>query len=160
VTLRIIARRRPVSVTLAWLLIIYIPPLLGAALYLLIGELNLGRARAARSNAMVEPYLSNLTTHFQDNEATLPGGERSVAVNPLMSTQVGIGALSYAPFEILATRASAFVGVMEDIRNARRSIVLETSIWHPGGLVGEVARELIAASLRGVEVRLFIDHAG
>ncbi|CEA05111.1 cardiolipin synthetase [Pseudomonas saudimassiliensis] len=160
VTLRIIARRRPVSVTLAWLLIIYILPLLGAALYLLIGELNLGRARAARSNAMVEPYLTNLTTQFQDSEAPLPGGQLSLAINQLMNTQVGIGALSYEHLEILDTPASIFERVMQDIRNARQSIMLETYIWHPGGLVDEVARELIAASLRGVEVRLLIDHAG
>lgn len=160
VTIRIIAQRRPVSVTLAWLLVIYILPLLGAALYLLIGELNLGRGRAARSTAMVEPYLTNLTTQFQDSSTPLPGGDLSLAINRLMTTQVGIGALSYQDLEILDTPEDIFQRVIQDIRNAQQCIVLETYIWHPGGLVDNVARELIAASLRGVEVKLLVDHAG
>lgn len=160
VTIRIIALRRPVSVTLAWLLVIYILPILGAALYLLIGELNLGRKRAARSNAMVEPYLTNLTTQFQDNSYPLPGGELSLAVNRLMTTQVGIGALNYEGLEVLSTPEHIFERLIEDIRDAKHSVVLETYIWHPGGLVDELARELIAASMRGINVKLLIDHAG
>src|SRR5690554_4271719 len=96
VTIRIIALRRPVSVTLAWLLIIYIVPIVGAVLYILFGELNLGRKRAARASQMVDPYLANLTSRFQDNDGVLPGGELSLAVNHLMTTQVGIGALNYS----------------------------------------------------------------
>ncbi|SDS15461.1 cardiolipin synthetase 2 [Halopseudomonas litoralis] len=160
VTIRIIALRRPVSVTLAWLLIIYILPILGAALYLLIGELNLGRKRAARSNAMIEPYLTNLTTQFRDNHQPLPGGELSLAVNRLMTTQVGIGVLNYERLQVLNTPERIFERLIEDIRNARQSVVLETYIWHPGGLVDELARELIAASMRGLNVKLLIDHAG
>ena len=43
VTLRVVAKRNPVSVTLSWLLVIYILPIFGAALYLMLGELNLGK---------------------------------------------------------------------------------------------------------------------
>ncbi|PRB76207.1 cardiolipin synthase [Pseudomonas sp. MYb185] len=160
VTIRIIALRRPVSVTLAWLLIIYILPIVGAALYLLIGELNLGRKRAARSGEMVEPYLTNLTTKFQDNSCPLPGGDLSLAINRLMTTQVGIGALNYGELEVLNAPQQIFERLIEDIRNARQSVVLETYIWHPGGLVDQLTAELIAARQRGVTVKLLIDHAG
>lgn len=160
VTIRIIALRRPVSVTLAWLLIIYIVPILGAILYLLLGELNLGRKRAARSSKMVAPYLSNLTTQFQGYAGDLPGGELSIAVNHLMTTQVGIGALNYGELVILNKPEQIFERLMEDIRLAQRSVVLETYIWYPGGYVDLLTEELINARQRGVTVKLLIDHAG
>lgn len=160
VTVRIIALRRPVSVTLAWLLVIYIVPILGAALYILFGELNLGRKRANRASEMVEPYLTNLTTQFQDNSGPLPGGELSLAVNRLMTTQVGIGALNYGDLAVLRTPQQIFERMLEDIRQAHQSIVLETYIWHPGGYVELLTEELINACRRGVTVKLLIDHAG
>lgn len=160
VTIRIIALRRPVSVTLAWLLIIYIIPIVGAALYLLVGELNLGRKRAARSGAMVEPYLANLTTHFNDGSQWLPGGNLSLAVNRLLSTQLGVGALNYDSMEVLSAPEQIFRRFITDIREAKHSILLETYIWYPGGLVDDLTRELIAASKRGVNIKLLIDHAG
>lgn len=160
VTLRIIALRRPVSVTLAWLLIIYIVPIVGAILYLLFGELNLGRKRAARANTMVEPYLTNLTTQFHDNKDALPGGEMTEAINSLMTTQVGIGALNYGAMHILRTPEDIFERLIRDVHQARRSIVLETYIWHPYGYVERLTSALINARNRGVTVRLLIDHAG
>lgn len=160
VTVRIIALRRPVSVTLAWLLIIYIVPIVGAILYILFGELNLGRKRANRSSRMLEPYLTNLTSQFQDHSGDLPGAELSIAVNRLMTTQVGIGALNYGELEVLKTPQQIFEQILKDIRRAHRNIVLETYIWHPGGYVDQLTEELISASIRGVTVKLLIDHAG
>lgn len=160
VTIRIIALRRPVSVSLAWLLIVYILPLVGAALYLLLGELNLGRKRAARSGAMVEPYLSNLTKNYSDSTQSLPGGNLSLAVNQLLTTQIGVGALNYESMEVLSAPQQIFQRIIEDLRLAKHSIMLETYIWHPGGLVDDLTTELIIASQRGVNIKLLIDHAG
>lgn len=160
VTLRIIARRRPVSVTLAWLLIIYIVPFIGAILYILFGELNLGRKHASRSGQMLEPYLNNLTTQFQGYAGELPGGELGLAINRLMDTRVGIGALNYGALEVLSTPQQIFERMLHDVRRAQRSISLETYIWHPGGYVDLLSDELINAAERGVTVKLLIDHAG
>ena len=160
VTIRIIARRRPVSVTLAWLLIIYIVPFIGAILYILFGELNLGRKRASRSGQMLEPYLNNLTTQFQGYAGALPGGELGLAINRLMDTQVGIGALNYGDLEVLCTPQQIFERMLQDVRHARRSVNLETYIWHPGGYVELLTDELINAARRGVKIKLLIDHAG
>src|SRR5262249_30975769 len=46
---RVITRRLPVGVPLAWLAIILILPLVGAGLYLVLGEYRLGRRRARRA---------------------------------------------------------------------------------------------------------------
>src|SRR5690606_15983855 len=108
VTLRNIAPRSQRSATPGWVLKMHIVPIVGWILYLLFGELNLGRKRAARANTMIEPYLTNLTTQFHDNKDALPGGELTEAINSLMTTQVGIGALNYGAMHILRTPEDIF----------------------------------------------------
>src|ERR1041384_5886585 len=50
--LRIIMGRRPVPVTLAWLLVLLIPvPFVGVVLYAIMGEIRLGTRRLARDRA-------------------------------------------------------------------------------------------------------------
>ncbi len=160
VTIRVITRRRPVSVTLAWLLVIYILPLLGAVFYLMFGELNLGRKRAARSEAMVEPYLENLANGFAGLRRPWPGGQLTLAIHQLLSHRMGIGALGYEQMRLLDSPESIFEQLCTDVRSAQHSINILTYIWHPGGRVDELAEALIEASQRGVKVSLLIDHAG
>lgn len=52
VTLRILMKRRVVTSAMAWLLVIYILPLVGIIAYLSFGELHLGKRRAERARAM------------------------------------------------------------------------------------------------------------
>lgn len=52
VTLRILMKRRTVSSSMVWLLIIYILPLVGIIAYLSFGELYLGKRRAERARTM------------------------------------------------------------------------------------------------------------
>ncbi len=52
VTLRILMKRRAVPSAMAWLLIIYILPLVGIIAYLSFGEPHLGKRRAERARAM------------------------------------------------------------------------------------------------------------
>jgi cardiolipin synthase A/B len=159
VTIRVIALRKPVSVTLAWLLVIYILPIVGAILYMLVGELNLGRDRAARARAMVEPYLRSLDTHIPPGSA-LPRTELSLAINSLLTTQVHISAQSYESLTLLDSPEHIFDQLCNDVRQARESIRIETYIWHPGGRVDELTQCLIDAAARGVRVSVLIDHAG
>ena len=52
VTLRILMKRRAVPSAMAWLLVIYILPLVGIVAYLSFGELHLGKRRAERASKM------------------------------------------------------------------------------------------------------------
>lgn len=52
ITLRILMKRRAVTSAMAWLLIIYILPLVGIIAYLSFGELHLGKRRAERARTM------------------------------------------------------------------------------------------------------------
>jgi cardiolipin synthase A/B len=53
-SVRVIRRRLPVGVALAWLAIILIFPFVGAVIYLLVGEYRLGPRRARRAAAYQE----------------------------------------------------------------------------------------------------------
>jgi cardiolipin synthase len=52
-SIRVIMRRPPVGVSLAWLTVISSAPFVGAVAYLLFGERRLGRQRAARIAASI-----------------------------------------------------------------------------------------------------------
>ena len=53
-SVRVIMRRLPVGVALAWLAVVLVFPFAGAFLYLLVGEYRLGRRRAQRAAAYRE----------------------------------------------------------------------------------------------------------
>jgi cardiolipin synthase len=160
VTVRVITRRRPVSGTLAWLLVIYVIPLIGAVLYLMIGEMNLGRRHGERTNAMIDPYLHNINHRFGRPEAVLPGGALAQGIHQMLIARNGVSALGYSNMQLLATPEAIFQQWLSDIQQARESIRVVTYIWHPGGRVDDISQALIAASQRGVRVSLLIDHAG
>src|SRR5262249_58067880 len=76
-SVRVIVRRLPVGVSLAWLAIILIFPFVGAVLYLLVGEYRLGRRRARRAaayreNSRARPALPQ--PQRTDVAALSPGG--------------------------------------------------------------------------------------
>ena len=54
ITTRIVYKRRSIGVSLAWMMLIYVVPILGILLYFLVGEMNLGKTRAVRSKEMYE----------------------------------------------------------------------------------------------------------
>ncbi|SDU04558.1 cardiolipin synthase [Halopseudomonas salegens] len=160
VTLRVITKRRAVSASLAWLLVIYILPVFGAMLYLMLGELSLGKQRSTRAESMVEPYLDNLKNGYSSQDIPMPGGQQSLAIHQLLAHRVGIGALAYKHLQVLDTPADIFAHLQADIAAARESIRIETYIWFCGGRVNDIAEALIAASERGVKVTILADHAG
>ncbi len=77
VTLRILMKRRAVPSAMAWLLIIYILPLVGIIAYLAVGELHLGKRRAERAKTMwpsTAKWLNDLKAYGQHIFAEENGG--------------------------------------------------------------------------------------
>ncbi len=48
IVIRVVMKRRPIGVSLAWLAAIFAIPILGVTIYLLFGEVHLGRKRVER----------------------------------------------------------------------------------------------------------------
>jgi cardiolipin synthase len=162
-TLRVIFTRKTISAAMAWLLIIYVVPLLGAILYFLFGELRLGRRRAEKAASMRDPYLADLRKLASQQAAPSsdkPPTPLQSAVNNILSQQLGVGPLPYDNFSVLATASQVFTQLLDDINEATSSIRMEFYIWDSQGRVHEVEQALIAAANRGVNVELLIDDAG
>ncbi len=161
VTLRVVLKRRAVSVSLAWLMVIYIIPVVGVICYFMFGELNLGRKRAERARVMFKPFeewffeLNNCNAHVPDNMGT-----HISKIDNLCNKRMGIPALCGNELQLQTTPQEILLSVINDIENAKHSIRMVFYIWYPGGLADSVAAALIQASKRGVNVKVLLDSAG
>ncbi|WP_117234578.1 cardiolipin synthase [Vibrio maerlii] len=161
VTIRVVLKRRAVSVSLAWLMIIYIIPIFGVICYLLFGELNLGRKRAERAHKMFSPF-EQWFRQLNDCQAHTVGhlGDHIYRIDELCNNRMGIPSLSGNTLSLQNSPEEILQSIIEDIENAQESISMVFYIWHPGGLADSVSSALIRAAKRGVEVKLLLDSAG
>jgi cardiolipin synthase len=159
-SVRVIYRRLPVGVSLAWLMIILVFPFAGAVLYLLVGEYRLGpgRARRAVSFRKSNPAVGKGEESGRVDPARLGAG--SAAVFRLAESALGAAPLARNRLELLNNADAAFPVLIEDIDRAERSCFLEFYIWSTGGRADEVGAALIRAARRGVECKVLVDALG
>ncbi|MCE9687240.1 cardiolipin synthase [Shewanella sp. AS16] len=161
ITLRVVFKRRAIGVSFAWLMIIYVLPLVGILAYLMFGELNLGRKRAKRAKQTFGPYARWFRRAYRDclpdAEALRPYGK---SISALCERQLGIPALSGHRLSLQSIPAQILTQLVEDIATAQHSIHIEFYIWYPGGLADKVADALCQAAARGVSIKLLLDAAG
>ena len=159
--LRVVMRRRSVGVTFAWLTVILAVPVLGAVLYLLIGELRLGGKRAKRAEVVHGPYqdwLRELHPRARSAWDALPS--IWVPLARLSESAVGVPPLAANATELLASAEAVFTRLIADIDAAQSSCHLEFYIWTPGGRADDVAEALKRAAARGLRCRLLVDDVG
>ena len=160
-SVRVIKRRLPVGVALAWLALILILPLAGAVLYLLFGEYRLGRGRKRRSAQLAVDCQERLPQFYATGAAgdrvSALGGE---AVARVAEAQLGAPPLPGNRLELLPNAEAAFPALLADIDRAGKTCDLEFYIWSPGGCADEVAKALIRAAARGVSCRVLVDAIG
>jgi cardiolipin synthase len=150
-----------VSVTYTWLLLLIFVPVGGAVLYLLIGELNLGKRKLNRA-ALLGPeqleYSFNLA-----KKHPFDFSKESIDIQSIYKLARGIKrfpALTGNSLKPLHDSQGFFSDIEEEIRKARKSIHLLFYIWDSGGEVAKVEEALKDAAKRGVKVKLMIDGVG
>lgn len=159
--IRVITRRPPVGVSLAWLAVIFSVPFVGAALYLMFGEKRLGRRRAARIAAnigTVQQWQSALRAQY-DNVLS----QISPAAQPLerhAERTLGMPALGGNRIELFSDFQSIFDAIIADIDAAQAKCHAAFYIWYEGGRVTDVVDALIRAAGRGVNCRVMADAMG
>ncbi|WP_314349393.1 cardiolipin synthase [Hafnia paralvei] len=161
VTLRILMKRRAVPSAMAWLLIIYILPLVGIIAYLSFGELHLGKRRAERAKAMW-PSTAHWLADLKNCKSIFATGNSEVATPlfQLCERRQGIAGVKGNQLQLLTTSDDTLKALIRDIELARSNIEMVFYIWQPGGLADQVAESLMAAARRGVHCRLLLDSAG
>ncbi|AWK13350.1 cardiolipin synthase [Candidatus Fukatsuia symbiotica] len=161
VTLRILMKRRAVPSAMAWLLIIYILPLVGIVTYFLFGELHLGKRRAERAKSMW-PSTANWLKALKDYQHIFATQNSEVAIPlfKLCERRQGISGVKGNQLQLLTHADDTLKALIQDIEQARHNIEMVFYIWQSGGLVDQVVESLIAAASRGVHCRLMLDSAG
>ncbi|MBK4775420.1 cardiolipin synthase [Candidatus Pantoea edessiphila] len=161
ITFRILMRRQEVNLSMAWLLAIYVLPVLGIITYLSFGELYLERIRIKRTRSTwihTNDFLKKLKKHGEI--FTTAHSNAAHSLFQLCSERQGIPGIKGNNIQLISDANDAIKSLINDIKIARHNIKMIFYIWHPGGLADEVAESLIKASYRGVKCRLILDSAG
>jgi cardiolipin synthase len=179
-SVRVVLRRLPVGVSLAWLLVILILPLVGAALYLTLGEYRLGHRRARRAAAYREACRAEQGDGALEQRGPTPSSGRTpsngkpqsgafdltalgpgvAALSRLAQSALGAPVLPGNRLQLLENAGAAFPALIADIDQARLGCQLEFYIWSPGGQADEVGAALTRAVKRGVQCRVLVDAVG
>ncbi|WWO98702.1 MAG: cardiolipin synthase [Candidatus Dasytiphilus stammeri] len=158
---RILMKRRTVSSSLAWLLIIYIIPFIGIIAYFTLEELYLGKRRAKRAQIIL-PSITQWIKEFKNykNFFALKNSEVAHQLFQLCELRQGIAGLKANKLNLLTSTDDIVESIIQDIQLARNNIQIVFYIWQPGGITNTVADALIMAAKRGVHCRLMLDSAG
>ncbi len=158
---RVIMRRRTVGESLAWILVIFVFPLVGPLVYVLMGELRLGNRRAKRFVDLFPPiaaWLEELDQRFRVDWNRV--GEECRPLAQLARQSIGLPTLPGNQFELIGDWQAVFQRLVADIDAAEKTCHLEFYIWAPAGAAEDVAEALIRAEQRGVTCRILVDAMG
>ena len=159
--IRLISVRRPVGVAFAWLLIVILLPLLGVALYVLIGERPVGRSLMLKIDRMSKDYVAitgNMRQRFREDRKLLPLEGRALSL--LAESKNGSPAIAGNHIELFTNSLEILQKFIDAINGAKKSLHLEFYIWALGGDADRVGEALIAAAQRGVACRVLLDSLG
>ena len=152
--------RRP-SVAMAWIVAVMAIPVAGLLTYFLVGESNFGRRRAARHARILDEVdrpERHTPTDARCSQASI-GPEQAQLVR--MAESVSHGPVLAGNLVDLSGDSAANTEAMaRDIENARGHAHLLTYIYLLDAAGARIARALLAAVRRGVEVRLLVDGVG
>lgn len=158
--LRVIWRRRPVGVTIAWLGVIVLAPFLGAICYFLFGESRVGNRIERRMRVLLPTYQAwfGKPREAKAEWSGLPPDP--LQIHELGVRTIGIPALGGNRLVLHGDSIEAFRALIADIDAATESVHMEFYIWEEGGAADEVAAAVLRAAQRGVACRLLLDSIG
>ncbi|MFH1629063.1 MAG: cardiolipin synthase [Pseudomonadota bacterium] len=160
-SIRVIMRRLPVGVSLAWLAVIFSVPFAGALIYLFIGENRIGEKylkRAARIHDIYNKWQRDLQKRASLDRSTVNEGMRSLQHHA--EALVGFPSIQGNELQLMDDFESVFESIIADLNRAKRTCHLEFYIWYAGGMADRVVEALIRAKQRGVVCRVLIDAIG
>lgn len=155
--------KRDSRAVVAWLGFIWFVPVVGGALYFVMG-VNRIRRSAAQLRGTMPRYRSESGTFTCPPEmlhSHLPADAANLA--PLEAALTQVTARPLAPcnhIEPLVNGDAAYPAMLDAIRGAKRTIALSTYIFDRDAVGLEFAVALGDAVRRGVEVRVLIDATG
>jgi cardiolipin synthase len=160
-SVRVIMRKRPYGVSLAWLVVVLVIPFLGGFFYLLFGENRLPEKRMKRSKVSYNTYLEWLKG--LGTRAPVSWEGLNPECGPLhrqAKTLVGLPAMAGNKLALITTPEEIIGSITATIENSNSTCHLQFYIWEEGGRVDAVIEALMRAAARGVVCRLLLDSIG
>jgi cardiolipin synthase len=157
------ANRKPGEAT-AWLLLIFLAPILGAILFLLLGNPKLSKWRRDQQRAMNE-RIKELAEQAEQIPELAPVVDPPVQsryepfVN-LIGQLTGMPSMAGNTVELMPDYAGVVERIVKDIDTARRFVHLEYFMFADDKIGAPVIDALLRARERGVVCRVLIDHLG
>lgn len=157
------ANRKPGEAT-AWLLLIFLAPILGALLFLMLGHPKLSKWRRDQQQAINE-RIKNLAEEAEQIPALRPIVDPPLSPRyepfvQLISQLTGMPAMAGNTVELLPDYAGAVERIVQDIDAAQRFVHVEFFMFADDKIGAPVIDALIRAQQRGVVCRVLIDHLG
>lgn len=137
--------------SLGWIALAWLSPLVGALLYLLLG-INRIRRRALRLRVFhASPHAGGLAPEALGSLAPLARAVGTVSPRPLVAGN---------EVTALANGDATYPAMLAAIRDAKRSVVMQSYIFEAAGPGERFVDALADAVARGVQVRVLVDAAG
>ena len=157
------ANRKPGEAA-AWLLLIFLAPILGAALFLLLGNPKLSKWRRSLQVAMNE-RIKYLAEEAEQIPVLRPIVDPLVPVRfepliELIARLSGMPVMAGNTVELLSDYVGAVERIVQDIDTAQHYVHLEYFMFANDKVGAPVIDALIRAQQRGVQCRVLIDHLG
>lgn len=158
----VVMSRRPVSATLSWVLLMFLPvPFVGVLLYAIVGEVRLGRGRLARYDELTKGLISRATIFWRGgNQDWTAECEPYKHVANVATAVCGMPPLRSNQIAFLGDAAHTIESIIKDIDAARERVHMLFYIWMETGAGERVVEALERAAARGVACRVLVDAVG
>ncbi len=160
ISLHVINRRSDSASKLLWVLMIMALPICGGMLYLLFGERTIPKALMIKDRQAYSDYKKYAlqSRHVLTREAT-----NDFVLTKMVNMGWNTGffpVYENTEMKYYKTGEEQFAHIMEDLRNAKEFIFIETFILHDGKLWEEMLKVLEQKAAEGVDIRLMYDDWG
>ncbi|HNO76301.1 MAG TPA: cardiolipin synthase [Nitrosomonas mobilis] len=146
---------------LAWFMVMLFAPYVGVVLYLLFGEISVGRTVRRRHDQIFAKLSSIAASSMGSCEHNLEGNIEIEYQTAFRAASVdGFGTTLGNKAELLADAATTRSRLIEDIDNATESVQCLYYIWLDDNTGRSVAEALIRAAKRGLAVYAMADGLG
>ena len=155
--LGVLPNNKKPSSAMAWLILILIVPLAGFVVFLVLGRTSLGRGRLARqreADAAIRAATEMLPSTTVSEPAYLPS---------MATLNYNLGALPLQggnKIDLIPGYHDSIAAMTAEVAAARSTVEVEFYITAWDDVTGPFFEALVAATARGVQVRLLVDHLG
>ena len=160
-SLRVILKRKPIGVSLAWLFLINALPLLGVIGYFVFGELHLGEKRQKRREQFGDIFKEWLKSEPVDHRlAKNDISSDAQAMHSFVESYTGMPMLMGNKLSLLNSTDTILSELIQRIHSAKKHCYLLFYICNEGGVMNDLFAALIKAASRGVQCKLLLDSVG